>query len=91
MQIKKVTPDNIRYNPATNMFEANVELRAGGSVYHYPCAIEGALMMPLAMAAFKLTQQAKQRHASGNSLHTRRVEAAQNSVASACRPLPQAA
>ncbi|GLQ28729.1 hypothetical protein [Sulfitobacter pacificus] len=76
MQIKKVTPDSITYNPVTNMFEANVELKADGTIYHYPCAVEGALMMPLAMAAFKLTQQAKHRHASGKGLHTRRVETA---------------
>lgn len=74
MQITKVTPEMIRYNPVTNMFEANVELRADSSVYHYPCAVEGALMMPLAMAAFKLTQQAKHRHADGDSLHTYREE-----------------
>lgn len=74
MQIKTVTPETIRYNSANNMFEAIVELKAAGSVYHYPCAVEGPLMMPLAMAGFKLTQQAKQRHASGDSLRTRRIE-----------------
>jgi hypothetical protein len=65
------------------MFEANVELKAAGVVYHYPCAVEGPLMMPLAMAGFKLTQQAKQRHASGDSLRTRRIETAEDDKSTA--------
>ena len=95
MQIKKVTQDTIRYNPVTNMFEAIVELKAEGVVYHYPCAVEGALMMPLAMAAFKLTQQAKHRHATGNSLYAHRDEAGRDRTSgtaeAGCQPLRRAA
>lgn len=71
MQIKTVNTDDIRYNPATNAFEASVTIKSTDMTYQYPCAIEGSLMMPLATAAFKLTQQAKQRHKDKNALRTR--------------------
>ena len=71
MQIKAVDQNNIRFNPATNEFEANVVLKTAAGAFHYPCAVAGPMMMPMAMAAFKLTQQAKQRHAAGDDLHTR--------------------
>ncbi|MCX7557933.1 hypothetical protein OS190_00030 [Sulfitobacter sp. F26204] len=74
MQIKTVHQNDIRFNPANNRFEANVEFKVDGSTYIYPCAIEGSLLMPMATAAFKLTQQAKKRHADRNDLFARSFE-----------------
>lgn len=62
MQIKPVTPDTIHYNPVSNTFEAVVTLNTADGNYRYPCTVSGPITMPLQAAAFKLVQQAKQRH-----------------------------
>lgn len=83
MRIKTVTPEAISYNPVTNAFEALVDVQTTRGDYRYPCAIEGALIMPLTAAAFKLTQQAKQRHEARDDLRAGRVEQMQATVPSA--------
>ena len=73
MLIKTPSEDTITYNPATNAFEALVTIHTQGTATSYPCAIDGHLTMPLATAAFKLTQQAKQRHKAQDDLHTKHL------------------
>ena len=80
MRIKTVTPETISYNPVTNTFEALVDVQTTYGDYRYPCAIEGALIMPLTTAAFKLTQQAKQRHEARDDLRAGRVEQMQATI-----------
>lgn len=68
MQTRADIPHAIQYNSVTNTFDALVTLFTSEGEYRYPCAVEGAITMPPAAAAFKLTRQAKQRHASQHGL-----------------------
>ena len=71
MQLKTVTPHNVQYNAATNMFEALVTVITGSGQCRYPCAVEGSISMPPSAAAFKRTQQAKSRHTTHRDLRAR--------------------
>jgi hypothetical protein len=73
MQFRTNIPTDIRYNAATNMFEALVAVTTDHGQSSYPCAVHGALSMPLKAAAFKLTQHAKQQHLSQNGLRAETV------------------
>ncbi len=73
MQVKIATPNTVTYNSATNSFEALVIIHTTSGDFRYPCSIEGSLVMPFSTAAFKLTQQAKQRHLAHDDLRARRV------------------
>ncbi len=68
MQIKTVLSDDVHYNPTTNMFEALVTLETDAGQFRYPCAVDGSIMTPPCGAMFKLTQQAKHRHAERQDL-----------------------
>lgn len=71
MQVKTATPEHVHYNPANGSFEALVTLHTDTGTYRYPCAFEGPLNMPLTIAAHRLSQQAKQRHAARDDLRAR--------------------
>ncbi|KIN75181.1 hypothetical protein Z945_9 [Sulfitobacter noctilucae] len=68
MQIKPISPEQITFNPATEMFEALVTVKTAQGTFRYPCAVAGTITTPPMSAAFKLVQQAKQRHRDGNDL-----------------------
>lgn len=91
MQIKTNIPKDIRFDPISGTFQALVTLITDSGAYRYPCSCDGHIDMPLPLAALKLTQQAKARHAANDDLRSFQRAGGQTNLWSEQAPLPRAA
>ncbi|WP_407493641.1 hypothetical protein [Pseudooceanicola sp. MF1-13] len=54
---------NVTYNPAARAFEARVSIVEGGEIFTYPCSLRAPMDMDSTLAARRLVELAKRRHA----------------------------